>query len=227
MPTFASRARRLAGLVAAAALATLLAATAFAVPARQGTVSAAAPTYAWDGGPANGSGQGVSQVRCTPAVYECEDTLVEVKDPGDLYAEVKAGDGANDLDIAIYKSDASGTTNSSPGADSPDAEDVSTGKDAKTTLKKVTPGFYVVRVRIFDGVQATWKGTAILKTAAPAPAPAPATPTTPPASTPQQSEPPKTKPSAKERRNACKKKANKIKNKKKRAKAMKRCNKIR
>lgn len=227
MPTFASRARRLAGLVAAAALATLVSATAFAVPTHEGTVSAAAPTFAWDGGPANGSGQGVSQVRCTPLVYECEDTLIEVKDPGDLFAEIKAGDGANDLDVAIYKSDASGTTDSAPGADNPDTEDVSTGKDAKTTLKKVTPGFYIVRVRIFDGIQATWKGTATLKTAASAPAPAPVT-TTPPSSTaPQQSEPPKTKPSAKERRNACKKKAKKIKNKKKRAKAMKRCKKIR
>ena len=226
MPTFASRARRLAGLVAAAALATLVAATAFAAPTHEGTVSAAAPTFAWDGGPANGSGQGVAAMRCTPAVYECEDTLVEVKDPGDLYAEVKAGDGANDLDIAIYKSDASGTTNSAPNADSPDAEDVSTGKDAKTTLKKVTPGFYVVRVRIFDGIQATWKGTAILKTPPPATAP-PATTTPPTTTTPPQSEPAPAKPSAKERRNACQKKAKKIKNKKKRAKAMKRCKKIR
>ena len=204
----------------------LVAATAFAVPARQGTVSVAAPTYAWDGGPSNGSGQGVAAVRCTPVVYECDDTLVEVKDPGDLYAEVKAGEGANDLDIAIYKSDASGTTDSQPNADNPDVEDVSTGPDAKTTLKKVTPGFYVVRVRIFDGIQATWKGTAILKTPPPPAAPA-TTPTTPPSTTPAQSEPPKSKPSAKERRNACKKKAKKIKNKKKRAKAMKRCKKIR
>ena len=226
MPTFASRVRRLVPLAALVA-ALITAAAALAVPAREGVVSASAPTYSYDGGPANGSGQGVAAVRCTPAVYECDDTLIEVKDAGDLFAEIKGGDGANDLDVAIYKSDASGTTNSQPNADSPDTEDVSEGKDAKTTLKKAQPGFYVVRVRIFDGVQATWKGTVTLKPPVPA-APAPTTTPAPtPTTAPTQSEPPKSKPSAKERRNACKKKAKKIKNKKKRAKAMKRCKKIR
>jgi hypothetical protein len=221
----------------AAFAAALLAATAFAAPKHNGTVSSAAPTFAWEGGPGNGSGQGVAAMRCQPAVYECEDTLIEVKNPGDLFAEVKGGDGANDLDVAIYKSDAQGTTDSPPNADNPDVEDVSTGKDSKTTLKKVTPGFYVVRVRIFDGIQAKWTGAATLKGAAATPAPttpntAPSTPpSTQPAPTTQpapQSQPPaKTKPAAKERRNACKKKAKKIKNKRKRAKAMKRCKKIR
>ena len=210
-------------------MATSLAVTAFAAPAREGAVSAAVPVYAWDGGPGNGTGRGVAATRCTPGVYECEDTLVEVKDAGDLVAEIKAGENANDLDVAIYKSDADGTTDSAPGADNPDVEDVSTGPDAKTTLKKAAPGFYVVRVRIFDGIQATWKGTATLKTPPP-PVTPPAT-TTPPASTtpaPQSSTP--TKPAAKERRNACIKKAKKKfkgkKNRKKRAKAIKRCKRI-
>ena len=225
MPTFASRARRLVPLLAlVAALAAV--ATALAVPAREGAVSASAPVYAWDGGPSNGSGQGVAAVRCTPLVYECEDTLVEVKDAGDLFAEIKGGDGANDLDVAIYKSDASGTTDSAPGADNPDAEDVSEGKDAKTTLKKAAPGFYVVRVRIFDGLQATWKGSLTLKPPVPV-VPAPTTTPAPPPATTPQGEAPKTKPSAKERRNACMKKAKKIKKKRKRAKAVKRCKKIR
>jgi hypothetical protein len=215
--------RRLAALVVAGA-SLLVAATALAVPARQGTVSVAAPVYTWDGGPGNGSGQGVAAARCTPGVYECEDTLVEVKDPGDLYAEVKAGANATDLDIAIYKSDASGTTAGDPvNGDKPDAEDTSTGKDAKTTLKKVTPGFYVVRVRIFDGIQAVWKGTAILKTPPP---PVSAQPAPAPTATPAPAAAPPAKPSAKERRNACKKKAKKIKNAKKRKKALKKCNKI-
>ena len=225
MPTIASRARRVGALASVAAAAALFAATALAAPARQGTVSASSPVYSWDGGPANGSGQGVAALRCTPLVYECEDTLVEVKDAGDLLAEIKAGDSANDLDVAIYKSDAQGTTDSEPGADNPDTEDVSTNKDAKATLRKAQPGFYVVRVRIFDGIRATWKGTATLKPAvAPAPEPA-ATPTPEPTATPQGEQPKKK--SAKERRNACKKKAKKIKNKRKRSKAMKRCKKIR
>ena len=222
MKILATRMGRLATVLVAGVLA-VLAATALAAPVRQGTVSAAAPVYAWDGGPGNGSGQGTAAVRCTPAVYECEDTLVEVKDPGDLTAVIKAGDGANDLDVAIYKSDSSGTTAGDPvNGDQPNSEDISTGKDAKTTLKKVAPGFYVVRVRIFDGNQAVWKGTATLSF----PFGGPTGPTGPsgptgPAGTPKH------KPAAKERRNACKKKAKRIKNKKKRKKRLKKCRRIR
>ena len=216
-------------LLLAAVLAIAIAAVATAAPAREGSVSATAPVFSWDGGPSNGSGQGVAATRCTPGFYECDDTLVQVKDPGDLVAEVKAGEGANDLDIAIYKSDESGTTDSAPGADNPNAEDTSTGKDAKTTLKKVTPGYYVVRVRTFDGIQATWKGSATLKVPPPPVSPPPAT-TPPPATAPTTQTAPATKPSAKERRNACIKKAKKkykgSKNRKKRAKAIKRCKRI-
>ena len=213
--------RRLISLVLVA-IAGLVAVPALAAPAREGTVSAAAPIFAWDGGPGNGIGQGVAAVRCTPAIYECEDTLIDLKDPGDLFAEAKGGDGANDIDIAIYASDASGTTDSPPGGpDNPLVEDISEGKDAKVTAKKLKPGFYVVRVRTFDGVQAVWKGKAELKLPpppAPAVAPAPvATPT--PAATP--------KPAKKtSKRKACEKKAKKIKNKRKRAKALKKCKKI-
>ena len=224
-----NRSPRRAVALLAACVCALAAATAFAAPARQGTVSAAAPVYAWDGGPANGSGQGVAAVRCTPAVYECEDTLVEVKDPGDLFAEVKGGEGANDLDVAIYKSDADGTTDSAPNADNPNSEDISEGPNAKTTLKKVTPGFYVVRVRIFDGIQAVWKASATLKGVAPATTTAPPATTPVPAATPPaQSGSTPTKPSAKERRNACIKKAKKKykKNAKKRKQAIKKCKKI-
>jgi hypothetical protein len=214
-----------------ALVAVAIATAAIAAPAREGAVSASAPVFAWDGGPGNGSGQGVAAVRCTPAVYECEDTLVKVGDAGDLTAEIKAGEGANDLDVAIYKSDESGTTDSAPGADNPNAEDTSDGPNAKTTLKKVTPGYYVVRVRFFDGIQASYSGTATLKTPAPAvTTPPAATPTPPPASTPPSQSSAPTKPSAKERRNACIKKAKKkykgSKNRKKRAKAIKRCQRI-
>jgi hypothetical protein len=229
MQTTASGARRLGAVAAVAAFVVLLATTALAAPARQGAVSASAPVYSWDGGPANGSGAGVAAVRCTPAVYECEDTLVEVKDAGDLLAEIKAGAGANDLDVAIYKSDSSGTTAGDPvNGDQPNAEDTSTGKDAKVTLKKAAPGFYVVRVRIFDGVQAVWKGSATLKVPAPPPPPpAPAVTPPPPASEPANTPAKPSKPSAKERRNACMKKAKKIRNKRKKAKAVKRCKRIR
>lgn len=218
--------RRTTTALATAALSGMLAVTAFAAPAREGTVSATAPVFTWDGGPNNGSGQGVSAVRCTPAVYECEDTLIKVENNGDLLAEIKAGEGANDLDVAIYKSNEAGEVSDERGADSPDAEDISTGADAKTTLKRVTPGYYVIRVRTFDGIQAVHKGTATLKVPPP-----PAPPATPPATTPAPKPAAPAKPSAKERRNACIKKAKKKfkgkKNKKKLARAVKKCKKIR
>jgi hypothetical protein len=234
MKTFFLPRRRLAALVTAGA-SVLLAATAFAAPAREGAVSAAAPVFAWDGGPHNGFGgttpTGFGYVRCSPA-YECEDTLVEVKDAGDLVAEIKAGEGSSDLDVAIYKSDADGATPDDPPGpdDAPLSEDISEGKDAKTTARKLKPGYYVVRVRFFTAQQGVYKGTASLKVppppVAPAPgAPAPAPPATAPASTPTQ-----TKSGAKARK-ACIKKAKKKfkgkKNRRKRAKAIKRCKRIR
>ena len=230
MQTTRTLRRGWAALAVAGATAALTA-TAFAAPAHEGSVSAAAPVFSWDGGPASGSGQGVAAVRCTPGVYSCEDALVEVKDAGDLTAEIIAGEGANDLDVAILKSDADGTA-PPPGDDSGSVavEDTSTNANAKATLKKAAPGFYIIRVRIFDGINAVWKGTASLKVPTP-PAPAPTT-TTPPATTQPAPAPAAAPPgpSAKERRNACIKKAKKKfkgkKNAKKRKKALKRCKKI-
>ena len=225
--------RALLALLAVLALAT----TAFAAPAREGVVSAAAPVFAWDGGPGNGavpSAAGGGQVRCTPGIYECEDTLVEVKDAGDLRAEIKAGDGSTDLDVAIYASDSAGTAPQGSAADAGDpiAEDISEGKDAKATAKRVKPGFYVVRVRFYAATAGVYKGTATLVTAA-APAPAPAAPAAPAAQPAPSAQPaptaqpqPASKPKSSKKRKACEKKAKKIKNAKKRKAALKRCKKI-
>ena len=219
--------RRVAALVAIGASA-LIAATAFA--AADGTISASAPTYAWDGGPGNGAGAGTAAVRCTRAVYECHDKLIEIKDSGILTVEIKAGSGVTDLDAALIKSDADGAnSNPPPGDDSANvlAEDVSTKADAKFVFKKAVPGFYVLRVRVFDAAQGVWAGKATLAVPTAEATPEPTTTAPPAAVPPAQATPaPKEKANAAKKRKACQKKAKKIKNKRKRAAALKRCKKI-
>src|SRR4051812_44930824 len=111
-------------LVTVLVLAAISAATALAAE-RTGAVSAAAPTFAWDGGPGNGVGPDVpagwGQLRCTPQAYECEDTQLDVKDAGKVTILIAAGAGSEDLDVAVYKMKDDGTADSGddPSADSP------------------------------------------------------------------------------------------------------------
>ena len=221
-------------LAMVAALSALLAVPAVAAA---GTLSSATPTYAWEGGPANGVGQealpatpgvGFANVRCT-AIYSCDNELLELKEQGTLTVEIKAGEGSNDLDVRLYPSDSSGTAPGGPvpGQDPPQpiAEDIRTEKDAKITVRNLKPGFYVAQVAFYNATNGVYNGTATLATAAPA-APAPAAPAAPAA--PQQTSPTSGQNQADEAKRkkklaACKKKAKKIKNKKKRAKATKAC----
>jgi hypothetical protein len=212
-------------VIVAAALTCAAVAPAFAAPARTVAVSGEAPVATWDGGPGNGAGT-PGATRCVRAIYECEDTLVEVRAAGDLLAEIKAGSGSEDLDVAIYKSDSAGTAPSGDARDpgTPVAEDISDGKDAKATARKAQPGFYVVRVRFYKATAGAYKGTATLKVPPPAvsPAPAPATPAAPaPAAAPKPAAQQKPKP--KKSTAACRRKAKKVKNAKKRKAALKKC----
>lgn len=218
----------------------LLVLAALAVPVlaaheRTGTLAAATPVFAWDGGPKSGGGQGESvplaAARCTPA-YQCEDTLLEVKEAGSLTIEIKAGSGSNDLDIRLYKSDESGAapgnpnTAGAPGqppADNPITEDISDNADAKVTVKSIKPGFYVAQVAFYSATGGTYKGTATLAPFSTAPA------VTPPAATPTPTPTPAPAKKAKKKKvtkKSCLKKAKKIKNRKKRARAQKKCKKI-
>jgi hypothetical protein len=211
-------------VIVAAALTCAAVAPAFAAPARTVAVSGEGPVATWDGGPGNGAGT-PGATRCVRAIYECEDTLVEVRAAGDLLAEIKAGSGSEDLDVAIYKSDSAGTAPSGDARDpgTPVAEDISDGKDAKATARKAQPGFYVVRVRFYKATAGTYKGTATLKVPPPvSPAPAPATPAAPaPAAAPKPAAQQKPKP--KKSTAACRRKAKKVKNAKKRKAALKKC----
>ena len=227
--------------VVLAIVASLTALLAVPALAADGTLSSSAPTYAWDGGPANGMGQealpatpgaGFANARCSP-IYSCDNEHLELKEQGTLTIDIKAGEGSNDLDVRLYPSDASGAAPGGPvpGQDPPQpiAEDIRTEKDAKITVKNLKPGFYVAQVAFFNATEGVYKGTATLTTAAAAPAPAaPATPAAPAA--PQQTSPTPAQNQAddakrKKKLAACKKKAKKIKNSKKRAKAPKACSK--
>ena len=215
---------RLAVAATLAALA-IFVAPAHAAPNRTTTMSASALTYTWEGGPANGVGQngtggspvGFATFRCMQVLYECDDTLVELKEGGALTADIKAGSGSNDLDVRIIKSDSSGTADA---AENGIAFDEQTNADAKVTAKGLKPGFYVVRVLFFNAVQGTYDG---MLTFAPPPPPAPAPAPLPAVTTPPAAKPPAKKPSKKA---ACQKKARKIKSKSKRKKALKRCAKL-
>ncbi len=219
-----------------AALSALLAVPAMAA---DGTLSSSAPTYAWEGGPGNGVGQAAvpatpgasyATARCTE-IYYCDNELLELKEPGTLTLDIKAGDGVNDLDVRLYKSDESGTAPGGPnpvtGTPEPLAEDIREDKDAKITVKNLKPGFYVAQVAFFNATNGMYNGTATF--ASNAAATTPVTPT-PPAGepAPQQTSPtPADNQAAEAKRKkklaACKKKAKKIKNKGKRAKAQKAC----
>lgn len=223
---------------AVAALA--IAVPALAEPKHKGVVSASTPTFTWKGGPGTGLGIGSPPAatgisfRCREDYYECEDILVEVKDAGTLAWTIKAGEGSSDLDVRIYKSDASGAKTGEP-----IAQDIEVGADAKASTK-VTPGFYVAEVAFFEASEGVYDGTAALSGfAAPAdPGPTPPTSTPPPpsptptpSSTPapsSQQQPNPGSSSAKTRAayKKCMKKAKKVKNKKKRSKALKKCKKI-
>ncbi len=239
-------------LALVAALSALLAVPAMAV---DGTFSSATPAYKWSGGPGNGAGNnsvpptpgaGFGNARCTD-VYQCENIHIELKEPGSLAVDIKAGEGSEDLDVRLWPSDAQGTAPGGPkpgdtAPPKPIAEDTRTAKDAKMAAKGLKPGFYVIQVAFFSAQEGVYEGNAQFTPAAP---PASSTPTDPPATTqPAPSTAPAPAPAAQpapaqtsptpaqikaddsKRKKAlakCNKKAKKVKNAKKRKAAMKKC----
>ena len=219
-------------LAIVAALSALLAVPALAADA---TLSSATPSHSWEGSGMMGGGQGATvpmgNARCTPA-YQCHNTHVEVKDQGTLTVEIKAGEGSNDLDVRLFKSDEAGTAPGSPATDdtatSPVAADERTEPDAKIVVKNLKPGFYVAQVASFNAQNGSYTATATLTPPPPSAAPAPAAPAPTTAPAPQQTAPTpaQTKADDAKRKKAlakCNKKAKKIKNAKKRKAALKKC----
>ena len=174
---------RLNRLLCATAAATLgLTALAVAEPARDATLTAAAPTYEWEDGPRQSLGTEVgnpfdlAEMECHDAGYQCDDTLLKV-DPGKLEISTDGeGLGRPDMDLYLHASDASGE----PGKLIKASESVNA--DEKLTHNVTSTQYLLVRNKYFSGFNMTYKGTAVLKpnaapappTAAPAPAPAPA-----------------------------------------------------
>ena len=229
-----SRTRR-TGLAVAAAF-FCAAAPAAAEPAFSTTLSSSTTTYAWDGNPGNGFNKTelLEYTPCGSPNHDCEDVLVKLDAAGQLTAEIVAPSepsdaedpgNAADLDLFLFESNAAGE----PGKVL--ASTNSTSAQEKITKKGLLPGFYLVRVDYYRGVNLSYSGTLNLlpaaSAAAPTPSTAPTTPTTAPTQPAPSSTQPATKPSPKKKAAACKKKAKKIKNAKKRKKALKRCSKKR
>ena len=177
------------------ALSLALAIPALAAPDQSGTLSATAPTFAWDGRPGTGFSEplltGSNPGCAAPAGYDCDDILLKLDSGGDLTVAIDAGDqqtieeptgefgtvGAYpDLDVYIYKSDESGAASGEPISD---GEECASGALNETCVaKNVKPGYYLAQIEYWLAVEHEYKGTATLSNfpapAAPAPAPTPA-----------------------------------------------------
>ena len=146
----------------AAASGVIPVAVAWAAPDRTGVIDASTLEFKWDGGPVTGGGF---------ASADDDDTLIEVKNEGGGtlkvdFTEVFGGD----VDLEIYKSNASGEPNGDTIANDSTVEP--NGPSAGSV--KVAKGFYLVRAVGFPAAAATYSGTAKLTPAvAPAADPAP------------------------------------------------------
>jgi hypothetical protein len=126
----------------------LVAAPALAAPDRNATVSAAAPAYAWDGGPVTGTP--VNDV-------DTDDTLLTVGTPGSLTVKTAAPDDTSvDIDLYLYRSNAAGDAVGDP------IKMAETGSAEETITAKVGEGKYLIRVSGFVAVEGAFKGTATL-----------------------------------------------------------------
>jgi hypothetical protein len=190
------------------------------------TLSAATPTAEWEGaaqishGPPLYDEPSRTAIPCGAPNRPCETVLFKVVEPGKFTASVEGLEGTGgttDVDLYLYKSDESGA----PGEKLATA--AASGPDS-VTAAKATPGYYLIEVDYYHGYNAGYKGKVKFTSSAPAPAAPPATTpaVTPAAPTPAGTPKPRTSKKA-----ACQKKAKKIKNKKKRAKALKKCKKVR
>lgn len=209
--------------------------------AADGTLSKDAPTFAWDGGP--GSGHAVSTPEgavgtfifgCgapVPNFYDCEATLLEVKEKGDLKVAIDAASEDSDLDLYLFKSNAEGEYDETE--DEPIAMQADGETDESVKVAGIEPGFYVAHVEFWSGLQETYKGSAemsgfpvetqpVTPVVAP-PAPPAQTQQAPPPPPPAQPVAAKKKPS---KRAACMKKAKKVKKAKARKRAVKKCKRI-
>lgn len=143
--------------MATCAVALSATAVALAAPNREATLSASVVKFDYDGGPVSG------------ALFDVtvDDTLIKLDAPGALGVKITefSNPDVNDLDMALYKSDASGE----PIGD-PLVEGQEIGEE-NVSVKGLSAGFYLINVYAFTGVEATFKGSATLTPSGGAPAP--------------------------------------------------------
>ena len=167
-------------LLAVFLLALCAPATALAAPVREGSVSAAATVFAWEG---DAYGFNLVGEPCNTD-HSCEDTLLHVRDAGNVTFKWKgtAPAGPAWLSLTVYKSDASGT-------EGDEVADAGQLGDEGSVAARLPAGTYLVRVAGLLTTVATYEATATLKPSAPpaAPAPPPAAAEPQPASEPKPS----------------------------------------
>jgi hypothetical protein len=164
-------ARKSRSVLLLTATAAALVVTPAASAAPDGTVNYGQPSWTWSGGPMNGplvpavidvvTGDpetGSSTVRCTP-VYECDDTLVHVEEPGDLAFRLEQHPGPvqgvvvvsnDDIDLYVYASDAEGTVGMELG------RSFQYARPELVELFDAPAGYYLVRAATYNGVQPTY-----------------------------------------------------------------------
>ena len=220
---------RIGLLLATMALATTVAGSASAAPDFSGSLSAASPEFTWEG-----SGVGLptyggdldflaeegAPFKCGEELSgTCVDTLLELKEPGDLTVEIDSTDGQNapglpadptgffgtdplgsynDIDFYIYTSDSTGAFD--PAAEPVSDAGSSTSADESASVPDLPAGFYLVRQRFFLGADTPYTAKATFVSDAPAAEPTPEATATPaataepqptatPAQQPQQNQP--------------------------------------
>jgi len=189
--------------VIAAALATS-SAPALAAPAidRSTTLTASAPSFAWDGQEATAAAPQQSAVSYDPANctkepdYYCDVTLVRVDAAKGTTADLEFAIfdfsvPIADFDLSIFRSDASGE----PGEFLANGGNLSAaGLEETVPIEDAEPGYYLATVSYYFSPGASYKGT-VKATGIVAPKPA-AKPTSPAAPTPVAPQPSATPPPA-------------------------------
>ena len=133
-----------------------IAPAASAAPVQSGSLSAASPTFAWQGGPLSGASLVGEPCGTT---HQCEDILLSVGDAGDLEIKWKASSPSDQsaLFMSVYKSDAEGNTEGDALVDGG-----AFGSEGAVKTR-VEARHYVVRVGAFASAAATYEAQATLK----------------------------------------------------------------
>lgn len=146
--------------VATAASALVAAAPASAEPDYSTTLNASTTEYKWEGGPASGFVVLTpSEIPCdSPGIHDCDQILIHTEVAGGLTITTAAtSPNAPDVDLRLYKSDATGKQ----GAEL--ATSGNTGSDESVSTNAVAGGYYLAEVDHAINAGGTYEGVAKLK----------------------------------------------------------------